>query len=194
MGAYSRWAVIRGWALIRINTVITKLNIPRKLTVNQNYYKMKLNLNSFNLQVWHFKPPQENLCFLRGCLLFIKVRVSNILHIRTVYYNYHKSTNGHKLNRVNPEKKRNIVSLNSMITIKMKIKQSITKLSRAMSGSMETASIYKDTSKITFFKKICSLPLLQNRQLNSLYVDLHLKFPFQGIKELFLKLFCVQNE
>ena len=53
---------------------------------------------------------------------------------------------------------------------------------------METASIYKDTSKY-IFKKICSLPLLQN----SLYVDLHLKFPFQG-KELFLKLFCFQNE
>ena len=51
---------------------------------------------------------------------FLKVRVSNILHIQ--YYNYHKSTNGHKLYRVNPEKKRNIVSLNSMITIKMKIK------------------------------------------------------------------------
>ena len=25
MGAYSRWALIRGWALIRINTVSTKL-------------------------------------------------------------------------------------------------------------------------------------------------------------------------
>ena len=26
MGAYSRWALIRGWALIRINTVTTKLH------------------------------------------------------------------------------------------------------------------------------------------------------------------------
>ena len=25
MGAYSRWALIRGWALIRINTVPTKI-------------------------------------------------------------------------------------------------------------------------------------------------------------------------
>ena len=53
---------------------------------------------------------------------FIKVGVSNKSFYISVYYNYHKSTNGHKLNRVNPEKKRNIVSLNSMITIKMKIK------------------------------------------------------------------------
>ena len=27
MGAYSRWALIRGWALIRINTVIEHLSI-----------------------------------------------------------------------------------------------------------------------------------------------------------------------
>ena len=26
MGAYSRWALIRGWALIRINTVIKPVN------------------------------------------------------------------------------------------------------------------------------------------------------------------------
>ena len=25
MGAYSRWALIRGWALIRINTVLTEI-------------------------------------------------------------------------------------------------------------------------------------------------------------------------
>ena len=27
MGAYSRWALIRGWALIRINTVVTHLRL-----------------------------------------------------------------------------------------------------------------------------------------------------------------------
>ena len=27
MGAYSRWALIRGWALIRINTVIIRRSI-----------------------------------------------------------------------------------------------------------------------------------------------------------------------
>ena len=28
MGAYSRWALIRGWALIRINTVLNKAHDP----------------------------------------------------------------------------------------------------------------------------------------------------------------------
>ena len=32
MGAYSRWALIRGWALIRINTV-SKENLPSKFKV-----------------------------------------------------------------------------------------------------------------------------------------------------------------
>ena len=31
MGAYSRWALIRGWALIRINTVISVTNISELL-------------------------------------------------------------------------------------------------------------------------------------------------------------------
>ena len=31
VGAYSRWALIRGWALIRINTV------HKKITIVQNY-------------------------------------------------------------------------------------------------------------------------------------------------------------
>ena len=31
MGAYSRWALIRGWALIRINTVhVAKVEVGRK--------------------------------------------------------------------------------------------------------------------------------------------------------------------
>ena len=29
MGAYSRWALIRGWALIRINTVFKNKNLRR---------------------------------------------------------------------------------------------------------------------------------------------------------------------
>ena len=28
MGGYSRWALIRGWALIRINTVLGKISGP----------------------------------------------------------------------------------------------------------------------------------------------------------------------
>ena len=28
MGAYSKWALIRGWALIRINTVLVMENLP----------------------------------------------------------------------------------------------------------------------------------------------------------------------
>ena len=34
MGAYSRWALIRGWALIRINTVIT--NSVKRIINKQN--------------------------------------------------------------------------------------------------------------------------------------------------------------
>ena len=31
MGAYSRWALIRGWALIRINTVVTEVGFRQKI-------------------------------------------------------------------------------------------------------------------------------------------------------------------
>ena len=33
MGAYSRWALIRGWALIRINTVFFFLHDQKKLSL-----------------------------------------------------------------------------------------------------------------------------------------------------------------
>ena len=33
MGAYSRWALIRGWALIRINTVHVKITKPLRVVV-----------------------------------------------------------------------------------------------------------------------------------------------------------------
>ena len=33
MGAYSRWALIRGWALIRINTVISYFPIVNKICI-----------------------------------------------------------------------------------------------------------------------------------------------------------------
>ena len=32
MGAYSRWALIRGWALIRINTVVMNVILLLKMT------------------------------------------------------------------------------------------------------------------------------------------------------------------
>ena len=32
MGAYSRWALIRGWALIRINTVFKEVKKEEKIT------------------------------------------------------------------------------------------------------------------------------------------------------------------
>ena len=38
MGAYSRWALIRGWALIRINTVIEKSFPPGCLNLAQFKY------------------------------------------------------------------------------------------------------------------------------------------------------------
>ena len=31
MGAYSRWELIRSWALIRINTVLAKILLPKKI-------------------------------------------------------------------------------------------------------------------------------------------------------------------
>ena len=37
MGAYSRWVLIRGWALIRINTVTA-----RRTLVNQNHGNMAI--------------------------------------------------------------------------------------------------------------------------------------------------------
>ena len=49
MGAYSRWALIRGWALIRINTVIWLL------------YQV-LSLNSFNLRrLYAFRRKQHQI-------------------------------------------------------------------------------------------------------------------------------------
>ena len=44
MGAYSRWALIRGWALIRINTVITDswlFKFVFGLSVLKNFMKMR---------------------------------------------------------------------------------------------------------------------------------------------------------
>ena len=38
VGAYSRWALIRGWALIRINTVIEKSFPPGCLNLAQFKY------------------------------------------------------------------------------------------------------------------------------------------------------------
>ena len=45
MGAYSRWALIRGWALIRINTVNKKMGRPFFLTIHleaSDYYSISL--------------------------------------------------------------------------------------------------------------------------------------------------------
>ena len=40
MGAYSRWALIRGWALIRINTV--KLGLIGLVTIGDSNHHSKL--------------------------------------------------------------------------------------------------------------------------------------------------------
>ena len=37
MGAYSRWALIRGWALIRINTVVAKVSLFKPCLRNLNF-------------------------------------------------------------------------------------------------------------------------------------------------------------
>ena len=53
---------------------------------------------------------------------FIKVRVSNILHIQCITTITSQQMDISSIGLNYPEKKRNIVSLNSMITIEMKIK------------------------------------------------------------------------
>ena len=42
MGAYSRWALIRGWALIRINTVVVIITEPQTL----EFFKNNASVNS----------------------------------------------------------------------------------------------------------------------------------------------------
>ena len=42
MGAYSRWTLIRGWALIRINTVhVAKVEVGRKTLVGYLFQSAK---------------------------------------------------------------------------------------------------------------------------------------------------------
>ena len=38
MGAYSRWALIRGWALIRINTVCTSICPQSNISISKNLF------------------------------------------------------------------------------------------------------------------------------------------------------------
>ena len=52
MGAYSRWALIRGWALIRINTVclmsVFCISLSSK-TLKKNQFKSKLKRKLFEI-------------------------------------------------------------------------------------------------------------------------------------------------
>ena len=60
-----------------------KQNIPRKLTVNQNYYKTKINLNyictTHRCDIW---APSRKSMLPERLFTFIKVGVSNILQLQ----------------------------------------------------------------------------------------------------------------
>ena len=63
MGAYSRWALIRGWALIRINTVPT-LSLQDLKSNTIIYRKIQVKLFCFT---WYFATfPQKNLFYLQN--------------------------------------------------------------------------------------------------------------------------------
>ena len=57
MGAYSRWALIRGWALIRINTVPLLQFKPEKLIFHYSNFPASLML------LWAFDIGQEPYSF-----------------------------------------------------------------------------------------------------------------------------------
>ena len=71
MGAYSRWALIRGWALIRINTVCKKLIWFGKQTEAQSYNQLQRCLRHWTLL--EFKWPVQDVGFVVPASCLVKV-------------------------------------------------------------------------------------------------------------------------
>ena len=64
------------WLYTTIIKHSKKVDCQSKLLQNENQPELHSHLwvvqILYNPQMWHFEPPQENLCFLRGCIYFYK--------------------------------------------------------------------------------------------------------------------------
>ena len=69
MGAYSRWALIRGWALIRINTVFHRLS---KITAIVNNFALQSTLTG------NLKLPSLSCKTERIHLVFIFLQIASL--------------------------------------------------------------------------------------------------------------------
>ena len=71
MGAYSRWALVRGWALIRINTVCKQLIWFGKQTEAQSYNQLQRCLKHWTLL--ELKWPVQDVGFVVPASCLVKV-------------------------------------------------------------------------------------------------------------------------